>query len=138
MNAIDTNVLVYALDAKEPHKRHLATQLLRKLARDAEPVILLWQVAVEYVACLRRWENLGRISRNETLTAVSRMESTFECVLPTQNLSPLSFDLSSTYSLSYWDSLLIAACLNAGVTTLYSEDLGAGDTYESVRVVNPF
>ncbi len=39
---------------------------------------------------------------------------------------------------SHWDSLLIAACLDAGVTTLYSEDFQAGIRVESLRIVNPF
>jgi len=54
------------------------------------------------------------------------------------NILVLSLDLSSRYSLSYWDSLLIAGCIEMGVTTLYSEDLGAGQKYDSVSVVNPF
>jgi predicted nucleic acid-binding protein len=32
----------------------------------------------------------------------------------------------------------MAACLDAGVTTLYSEDFQAGTQVESLRIVNPF
>ena len=49
-----------------------------------------------------------------------------------------SLELCSRYSLSHWDSLLLAACLEAGVETLYSEDLQDGANYGDVRVVNPF
>lgn len=42
------------------------------------------------------------------------------------------------YSLSHWDSLLLAACATAGVDTLYSEDMDDGMTYDTVKVVNPF
>lgn len=41
------------------------------------------------------------------------------------------------YSLSHWDSLLVAAAIEAGVDTLYTEDLQAGAQYETVKVVNP-
>jgi predicted nucleic acid-binding protein len=34
--------------------------------------------------------------------------------------------------------MLLAACSEAGVRTLYSEDLGEGVKYDSVTVVNPF
>lgn len=138
MNAIDTNVLVYAADASEPQEQQVAIQLLDRLARETEPVVLLWQVAVEYIACLRRWEHAGRIRRDDVLAAVADIDSMFDCVLPTCNLLPRALDLSGAFSLSYWDSLLVAACIDAGVTTLYSEDLSAGATYESVRIVNPF
>ena len=34
--------------------------------------------------------------------------------------------------------MLLAACIEAGVDTRYSEDLGAGTTYDTVFLVNPF
>jgi len=34
--------------------------------------------------------------------------------------------------------MLVAACIDAGVDTLYSEDLGHGTEYDSVTVINPF
>ena len=37
-----------------------------------------------------------------------------------------------------WDSLQLAACSDAGVDTLYSEDLDGGMTYDTVTIVNPF
>lgn len=49
----------------------------------------------------------------------------------------MSFDLTSRYSLSHWDSLLVAACLEAGIDTLYSEDMGDGAVYDSLTVINP-
>ena len=49
-----------------------------------------------------------------------------------------SFDLRLRFSLSHWDSLLLAACRENGVTTLFSEDFDVGTNYDGVRVVNPF
>ncbi|MGQ0622235.1 MAG: PIN domain-containing protein [Panacagrimonas sp.] len=47
--------------------------------------------------------------------------------------------LRETASISYWDSLIIAAALHAGCTLLYSEDLQHGQVFEgSLTVVNPF
>jgi predicted nucleic acid-binding protein len=34
--------------------------------------------------------------------------------------------------------MLLAACVDAKVNVLYSEDLGDGTTYDSVTVINPF
>ncbi|MBX3439034.1 MAG: PIN domain-containing protein [Planctomycetaceae bacterium] len=138
MNAIDTNVLIYAVDSADPVRQSQAINLLNTLANDPDKVVLLWQVAVEYLACLRRWENLGRIVRDDTTALVDAMEATFECVFPTATILKQSLTLSSHYSLSHWDSLLVAACIEAGVTTLYSEDLASGMRYETVSVINPF
>lgn len=57
---------------------------------------------------------------------------------PTNNVIPRSLDLTTRYSLSHWDSMLIAACLEAGVETLYTEDMDDGAAYDGVKIVNPF
>lgn len=138
MNGIDTNVLVYFLDEHEPSKQAKATELLEHLAEEETESIILWQVAVEFLSCLRRWENEGRIDRATIWEHVERLEATFHCVMPSRSLLRPSLDLSSRYSLSHWDSLLLAACADAGVNMLYSEDLDNGMTYDGVTVVNPF
>src|SRR5688500_9572271 len=62
MNAVDTNVLVYALDASEPAKQAKAQNLLARLISSPEDTVLLWQVANELLNCLRKWEAAGRIT----------------------------------------------------------------------------
>jgi hypothetical protein len=46
--------------------------------------------------------------------------------------------LVSNYSLSFWDAMIIAACLEAGVTRLYSEDFDAYAHVDGLQIVNPF
>ena len=43
-----------------------------------------------------------------------------------------------TYTLSHWDSMLVAASAEAGVTMLYTEDMGAPRNIDTVELVNPF
>ncbi|HTN00543.1 MAG TPA: hypothetical protein VL132_01625, partial [Planctomycetaceae bacterium] len=50
----------------------------------------------------------------------------------------ISIDLTRRYTLSHWDSLLLGACIVAGVDTLYSEDMSHNGVYDSVTVINPF
>ena len=138
MNAVDTNVLVYFADADEPLKQQVAKQLLSDLRRSAAEPMLLWQVAAEFLNCLRRWEFTGRIARAETLRLFEQIEASYELVLPTRTVIHTALDLNARYSLSHWDSFLVAACIEAGVTTLYSEDMADGADYDGVRVVNPF
>jgi predicted nucleic acid-binding protein len=57
---------------------------------------------------------------------------------PTEALFQISFELRSRFSLSHWDSMLLAACKEAGVSTLFSEDLDPGTDYDGLSVVNPF
>jgi len=62
----------------------------------------------------------------------------FPLVLPSSQVLSVSKRLTMAYSLSHWDSLLAAAAIEAGVDTLYTEDLQAGATYETLTIVNPF
>ena len=55
MNAVDTNVLFYARDDREPTKQAAAVSLIRSLTDG----VLLWQVACEYLAASRKLERLG-------------------------------------------------------------------------------
>lgn len=102
------------------------------------PLIVPWQVAVEFLACLRRWENEGRISRNDTEVYLHQFVLSLPVVHPTIGTLRVALDFSQRFSLSHWDSMLLAACKEAGVTTLYSEDLSSGTSYDQVRVENPF
>lgn len=47
-------------------------------------------------------------------------------------------ELMRRYSLSSWDALLVAACLEAGVTRLYTEDFDDSVRAEGLEVINPF
>ena len=50
----------------------------------------------------------------------------FPLALPSPQVFTRYFDLYSRFSLSHWDAMLLAACKEAGVTMLYSEDMAAG------------
>jgi len=137
MNAIDTNVLVYAIDSHEPAKQVKARNLLSQ-QNALSDTVLLWQVAGEYLSCLRRFAATSRFPVADIDAVILDLLRMFPLVLPTVNVIPLSLSLTARYSLSHWDSMLVAACIDAGVVTLFSEDLDAGMAYESVSVVNPF
>ena len=51
----------------------------------------------------------------------------------------LASALRTNHRFSYWDSLIVAAALDAGCDTLYSEDMQHGQVVEGrLRLVNPF
>ena len=137
MNAADTNVWLYAVDHREPIKRQRAYELLEELARAGETV-LPWQVTSEFVNGLRRWESKQVLTPEKVNDFVGWMIEMFPIVTPQHMTVLTALDLSRRDCLSHWDSMLLAAGIEAGVTTLYSEDLSNGMRYDSVLVVNPF
>jgi len=138
MIAIDTNVLIYAVDTSETEKSRKAVELLDGLVAAGESIILPWHVAAEFLACLRKWINAKRISWSDADAYLARFVGPLPLVTPTPRILSLSLNVSQRYSLSHWDSMLIAACLEAEATRLYTEDLDPGMTYDAVQVINPF
>jgi predicted nucleic acid-binding protein len=39
---------------------------------------------------------------------------------------------------SFWDAMLVSACLESGVTRLYSEDLPGRTSVEFLEILSPF
>ena len=133
MNAVDTNVLVYVHVSRDLVKQATAEALVRTLP-DA---VLLWQVSCEYVAASRKLEPFG-YSRTKAWQDIRKLHLLWDTRLPTWDIFFRAEILMQRYSLSSWDALLVAACLEAGVTRLYTEDFDDSVKKEGLEVVNPF
>ncbi len=133
MNAVDTNILLYVHDPRDPVKQATATKLTTSLPDG----VLLWQVACEYVAASRKFVAFG-LSRQQAYDDILRIESLWRFTPPTWQVYTRADDLRQRFSLSFWDSMIVSACLEAGVTRLYSEDFDAYKTIDGLRLVNPF
>jgi predicted nucleic acid-binding protein len=135
MNAIDTNVLVYALTPDEPARSAVAAKLVQELSENE--TVVLWQVACEFGAVIS-----GLVARGKAdpgvLDAMTGLRARFPIILPTQGILENGLRIHRDHRVSYWDAMLLAACADAGVTRLYSEDIPGQPVIEGVTVVNPF
>lgn len=138
MNAVDTNVYVYALDTDEPTKQAQAVGLLDQLMLQPADTVLIWQVAGEFLRQLRKWESQNRLTTAAIEAVFRRFRAMFTLRIPTEAVFQISFDLRSRFSLSHWDAMLLAACKEVGATTLFSEDMDASTNYDGLTIVNPF
>ena len=98
---------------------------------------MLWQVACEYIAASRKLEQFG-YDMAQAMADVADMRTAWETPLPTWKVIDSAERLLKKYSLSFWDALLVAACLEAGVTRLYTEDFDDFLRAEGLEVINPF
>lgn len=101
MNAVDTNVLLYSIDANEPTKRLQAQQFLRQLHAGAEPAVLLWQVLGETAQQLRRWRDQGKLTPAEFTQHLQAFRHPFPLVLPTPDAFDEAMKLSERFTLSH-------------------------------------
>jgi predicted nucleic acid-binding protein len=100
--------------------------------------LLPWQVAGELLNCLRKWQAARRITPGDVEAHFRDMVSMFPLRIPTAQAFDIAFGLHARFSLSHWDSMLLAACKEAGVTRLFSEDFDQGTDYDGLAVVSPF
>ena len=133
MNAVDTNVIIYAHDPRSPAKRSTAEALMRSMADGA----LMWQVVCEYLSASRKLDPFG-YSRAEAWADIRDLERICELKVPTWDTVDRTEHFLSRFSLSYWDALLVAACPEGGVTRLYSEDITGYSKIDTLELVNPF
>jgi predicted nucleic acid-binding protein len=138
MIAIDTNVLIYSLDRHDPLKRNKARALLRQLRARSGDVVIPWQVIGEFLRFLRSLQDRGQLTRADLERTVRGYRRLFPIPLPTLVILDHAIALTGRYSLSHWDSMLLGACLDSGVDTLYTEDMGAPVVIDGIALVNPF
>jgi predicted nucleic acid-binding protein len=86
------------------------------------------------VSCTKfkmRWSEVKQVILSTTMMCPNPSALTYETFLQAQRIS-------ERYGFSIWDGLIIASALDAGCTTLYTEDLQHGQVVEGVRIENPF
>jgi len=129
---IDTNLIVYANDSRDPERQHKAIALIQALMEKGNGVISS-QVLQEYA-------NTALVKLNQQHTIVLRqlvLLESFEVVLLTPALIRRAIEIRSAYNISFWDACIISAAESAGCDTLYSEDLNAGQYYSGIKLSNP-
>src|SRR2546422_344216 len=114
MNVIDTNIWIYHHDTRDPQKQLVAKTLISTL----RPLALPWQVGCEFLAASRKLAPLG-FDAAKAWSALANMRLVATVVLmPTPQLWQDAQSLQARHTLSFWDALLVAACIHGGVQVL--------------------
>ena len=131
---LDTNILVYMFDETGAAKRRQAENLVNEsLAKGTGCVS--FQVVQETLNVLIR--RLGFVAE-DARRALEQVLVPLWQVYPSSVLYQDAISLQSRYGFSFYDSLIVAAALEAGCTRLYSEDLQHGQQIQRLTIVNPF
>jgi len=130
----DTNVLVYMHDSRNAHKREVALRLFRKHLY-TETLVISTQVLQEfYVIVSRKLENLRSGQARAITEAYARLNVL--TVQPDHIIQAIG--VQTRYQISFWDGLILVSAKAARAAFVFSEDLSHGQTYDGVRVENPF
>jgi predicted nucleic acid-binding protein len=138
---VDTNILVYRRDPRDPVKQRQAHECLRQGLED-NALILPHQALVEFVAAVTRpLKDLGGeslMSMRQALFEVNSMTLEFPVVYPNEAVLKVALTGVRTHGLSWFDAQLWAHAEQNGIPELISEDFEHGRYYGRVRVRNPF
>jgi predicted nucleic acid-binding protein len=133
---LDTNIFVYTFDHTSPSKQQRATELVSEALSSGKGCISL-QVAQEFLnLCQRKFP--APMTAAEATQHLKAVLAPLCTVFPTIALLEEALDLRQNLRFSFYDSLIIAAALEAGCTLLYSEDLHHGQQIGQLRIENPF
>jgi predicted nucleic acid-binding protein len=134
MSVLDTNIWVYSHDTRDPVKQLRAQRLIDEV----RPVVLPWQVGCEFVAACRKLEPIGFTQADAWLGLADMQAMAKTILLPVPEVWSETQAIQACAPLSFWDALLIAACLRGGVKTLYTEDFSGTPPINGLSIVNPF
>jgi len=131
---IDTNIWLYALfepagDEAEKHR------LAARLTLEESATTISEQVIAEVCSNLLRRKTC---TESELIGYVTSFYRRCEVIAPNLTLHQSASALRQRYHFSYWDSLIVAAALQANCGVLYTEDLHHGLRIDSLEIVNPF
>ncbi len=79
----------------------------------------------------------GALTHDEAVAFAEAMQR-FPVQTITLDLIRAAFVICDRFSLSYWDSAILAAARALRCDAVYSKDLGAEQDYDGLRVINPF
>src|SRR5215204_6479933 len=132
---VDTNVLVYALDRREPDKRERAREVLRRVG-GAGTAALPAQILSEFGgACLRKLE--PRPEAEAIRWEVERLMLAFPVLPLTGPVVLEGLRGAREHLLSYYDAQIWAVARLGQVGVVLSEDCNPGAVLDGVSFTNP-
>ena len=131
---LDSNILVYGYDLRDPRKQKIAQGLIRRAV--IGEIAASSQVLAEFAATL-----LHKMRPSAKPLELAELLDTLGPV----PLIPLDGDIvvravkaHAQYGLHFYDCMIVATAERGGCRKIWSEDLNAGQEYFGVKVENPF
>lgn len=131
---LDTNVIIYMLDDTDSGKSQRAEQLIVSAVQRNTCCISQQVVQETLNVAIRKLsftKEDAQLLLEQTLLPLCKP-------VPTKALYQRSLDVQFRYQYSFYDTLIIAAALELGCQTLYSEDLQHGQQIGNLTIENPF
>jgi predicted nucleic acid-binding protein len=132
----DTKVFVYLFDDHDARKQATAQNLISSALASGSGCISFQAVQETLHVLTRKFAKpasaaIAQDFLRDSLAPLWRVQ-------PSATLYMRALDLQKRYGFSFYDSLILAAALEAGCSRLLTEDLQDGQRIEGLTVENPF
>ena len=132
---VDTNVIVYRFDTRDPRKQSRAADWFTFLW-DRRSGRVSFQILQESYAVLTR--KLKPAMGVADAQRIVRGLAAWPPVTLDLGILERAWLLQERHALSWWDALIVAAAQRSNCKVLLTEDLQHGQAFDDVRVVDPF
>jgi predicted nucleic acid-binding protein len=130
---VDANVIVYALDRRDPRKHRVASDWLEVLWRDRLGRTSTQVISEAYATCTRKLNIAPQTAWDEVERFFAWNPWTVD-----EHVLRRARDNEQRYRLSWWDGLIVAAAQLQDCALLLTEDLQDGAVLGTVTVRSPF
>ena len=131
---VDTNVLLYAVDPRQPNKQARAQAWLQHCWRHD-----CGRISTQVLHEL--FTNLRRVAPSLAVEDARRLVREYRAWTPwivDDETVDSAWQLQDRFSFNYWDALMVSAAQHMGCTLLLTEDLQHDLQIDNLRIVNPF
>ncbi len=131
--ALDSNILVYAIDSETLEKHSVARRIVeRSFLSDS---VLVTQTLCEFLnVVIRKYPD--RLS--EAQVAAELWAELWPAAESTRRDAITAVAYATRYRLQYWDSFILAVARSSGAEILLSEDMQDGLILDGITVIDPF
>jgi predicted nucleic acid-binding protein len=135
---IDTNILGYVFDSREPEKRQISRDLLTKC----------WKGEIQYAVSVQNLAEFAVIVTEKVTNPVppDTVQTFIHTITAYDGWIKIGYSgktieeaikIQSIHKIHFWDALIIATMKEHGLSQLYSEDRHFARV-PSITVINPF
>ncbi len=133
---VDTNIFVYTFDKQNKQKRQKANELVKTAVLEHRGCISS-QVIQEFInVATRKFDTPMSIA--DCQKYLKNILSPLCSVFASLDLYYKALDVMERWQYSFYNSLIIAAALQAECKILYSEDLQHNQKIQDMTIINPF
>jgi prevent-host-death family protein len=131
---LDSNVLVYLVDGRDPPRQGRAREIIAHAAKSGRCLISVQSLGEFYVVAVRK----GLVAPVAAQAVVDDLATLFSIASPTAADARAAVAAAVAGRFPYWDALLLATLGRAGCGMVLSEAMQDGAMFAGVTVRDPF